>query len=133
MNKYGQTAVRAVQLLQAGMSEPEAAWKQAAKEMFPESEASRAKVCPKAAFLGLCSAGLINGVPRALEVSGTDGLNARYARNAVELLQSEPHWATEKAGEVWKEVMRRLGNAPSKRANGQMDVVLALWANGLIC
>lgn len=132
MNKYGLTAVRAVELLRAGLSEPESAWKQAAKQMFPESESSRAKACPKTTFLGLCSAGLIEGVPRASEISGDDGLNANYARDAVELLRSEPNWAMEKAGDVWKEVMRRLGNAPTKRANGQMDVVLALWAAGMI-
>ena len=132
MNKYGQSALRAVELLRTGMHTPESAWQQAVAEVFPDSEDSRTKSCPRGAFLGLCRAGLIEGVPHDPAARIDDGLNASYAREAIELLRSEPQWASKDAGSIWEQVMRRLGNAPSKRPNGQMDVVLALWADGLI-
>ena len=132
MNKYGQTALRAVELMHAGLRSPQTAWEHAAAQVFPDSASSRTKSCPKAAFLGLCTAGLIESLPRPMQNGGTDSVNARYACDAVELLRTEPNWAAEMASSIWKEVMRRLGADQTKRANGQMDVVLALWTSGLI-
>lgn len=132
MNKYGQTALRAVELMHAGLRSPQTAWEHAAAQMFPDSASSRSKSCPKVAFLGLCSAGLIDMLPGPTQVTGADSVNASYARDALELLRSEPNWAAETSSAIWKEVMRRLGADQTKRANGQMDVVLALWTNGLI-
>lgn len=132
MNKYGQTALRAVELMRSGLRSPQTAWEQAAAQIFPDSASSRIKSCPKAAFLGLCNAGLVDFLPWPTQISGTDSVNARYACDAVELLRAEPNWAAATSSAIWKEVMRRLGADQTKRANGQMDVVLALWTNGLI-
>ena len=132
VNKYAQSALRAVQLLRAGMHTPESVWQHAVAETFPDSEDSRMKSCPRGAFLGLCRAGLIEGVPHDPAAPVDEGLNAGYARCAVELLRSEPQWASKKAGEIWQQVMERVGTDPQKRSNAQMDVVLALWKAGVI-
>ena len=132
MNKYGQSALRAVELLRTGMHTPESAWQQAVAEVFPDSEDSRTKSCPRGAFLGLCRAGLIEGVPHDPTDPTDDGLNATYARFAVNLLQTEPRWASEKASKIWRHVMAGIGTDPHKRPNAQMEVVLALWTAGVI-
>ena len=38
-------------------SDPAQAWKSAADQVFPDSDSSRSKGCPKSAFLGLCEDG----------------------------------------------------------------------------
>ena len=63
MNKYGQVAVlAATNLIGKKNSDPAQAWKSAADQVFPDSDSSRSKGCPKSAFLGLCEDGLIKGL-----------------------------------------------------------------------
>ena len=65
MGKYGKTAVIAVNLLRENKtSDPIKAWELASYQVFPDSESSRSKSCPKNAFLGLCEDGQI----RAAEI-----------------------------------------------------------------
>lgn len=82
--------------------------------------------------MGLCRAGLVEGLPHNPTDPPDNGLNAAYARTAVNLLRAEPQWASKKADDIWKSVMARIGSDPNKRANAQMDIVLTLWTAGLI-
>jgi len=72
----------------------------------------RDKGCPKGAFLGLYSFDC--------------GLNASYAKHAIEILRANPtkHFT---ARELWNAI----GNQ-GKAHNQQMDVVLSLWSEGYI-
>jgi hypothetical protein len=83
------------------------------------------KGCPKNAFLGLCEAGVIKGIP-----AGKSGVphnrNGRYALAAYEILRSEPKLVNDKDA-LW----RRIPARTAEHENGQMDVVLALYKSGM--
>ena len=86
MSEYGETAVLAVQRLNTKEeSDPLDACKNAAKRIFPVSKDSQDKGCPKGAFLGLCSEGLIHGIERG--DYGTRSKNGDYAIRAVDILK----------------------------------------------
>lgn len=124
MSKYGQTAVMAAEMAQHG-TEPPVAWDDAAARVFPGSKSSREKGCPRCAFLGLASAGLINGVAAGRYTESKD--HQRYAVEAVEHLQQHPQLARQPTV-LWTAIT----NGISKRHNAQMDVVTALWNAGKI-
>lgn len=132
MSKYGDAAVQATLMVKTGACRsPVEAWDAAVRRAFPASEASRKKNCPKGAYLGLCEAGLVKGVGRGGYTRSSD--NKRYAIRAVELLQRNPERAADAdarsaAARLWLEVM----NGESKKSNGQMEVVLALWRADLV-
>ncbi len=126
MNKYGRAAVTAVTLYTSGnVSSPVAAWEIASSELFGAGTAAQKKACPRNAFLGLCAAGLVRGVPKGHYTSSQD--NKRYALEAVKVLQSAPTVTTD-AMRLWELVMR----GERKRHNSQMNVVIALWTSNLI-
>ncbi|WP_248548621.1 DUF6979 family protein [Paenibacillus odorifer] len=128
MNKYGLSAINAVQIYnKSGTNSPLDAWNQSTIELFGENTHNQKKGCPKNAFLGLCEEGLVRGVPKGNYTYRSDSLNKAYAVEAVELLRGNPLLANDKNG-LWKKVMRGV----KKQHNSQMDVVLALWGNGLI-
>jgi hypothetical protein len=126
MGKYGTAAVKAVALIAEKNYEPEAAWCEMAKEMFPNSVESQKKPCPRNTFLGLCEEGLIKGVPSGNYTRSKS--NKGYALAAVELLRKNPSLA-ENADVLWRETMKKTKNDESKTHNGQMDVVIALYNN----
>lgn len=131
MGKYGYAALRATELARRARSAPPDAWNVAVKELFSNSPSSQKKGCPKGAFLGLCEEGLIVGVPRGSYTRSDN--NKRYAVDAVELLRREPGLADASARDggamnLWLLVMRGEWKTP----NHQMEVVLALWNDGLI-
>ena len=112
MNKYAQTAIRAVEYIKAGFN-AEQAWEKASCEYFEKGSSSQKKGCPKGAFLGL--------------FSKNSGKNADYATKALEILREHPQHKYSKY-ELWKLVT----DGEVKAHNSQMDVVLALWNNNLI-
>jgi hypothetical protein len=123
MGKYGRAAIRAAELWRLGIAQsPQEAWDLAVVEVFP-TPSSQDKACPKGAFLGLCEAGLVDGIDAGSYTSSQD--NKRYAIDAVGKLRTTPSLAND-AGELWRKV------AGEKRPNSQMDVVIALWNAGLI-
>jgi hypothetical protein len=126
MANYGDAAVRAARLAQDQHLGPEDAWRRAAAVTFPNSVASQVKGCPKGAFLGLCEAGLVKGIPRGDYTRSQ--MNKQYAVNAVAALRRSPSLAQDRTA-LWKSA---LGSAAEKNHNGQMDVVVALWTSGLI-
>jgi hypothetical protein len=130
MGKYGAAALRARQLHEEGTSSIEGAWKRAADEVFPDAPESRKKGCPWGAFRGLCEAGLVRGVPATQSDDLMESANGTYAVTAAHLLAAEPALAADGPTKLWRRVLEELGLDPSKRHNGQMDVVLSLWTSG---
>lgn len=121
-NKYGLTALKSVQNYRDTYSIIEI-WSNSAKEIF-DTKSSQEKSCPKGTFLGLCEAGLIKGIPKGNYTKSIK--NKEYALKAVSILKANlKKIYTPK--ELWEKL--ELGD---KRSNSQMDVVLALWENGLI-
>ena len=88
--------------------------------VFPDSEASQKKGCPKDAFLGLCEAEIISGI--AGESYTRSVLNKGYALTAVELLKKYPT-LSDNEDALWQAVQGTNGKAH----NSQMDVVTTLW------
>jgi len=124
MRLYGKAAVCAVRYAQGTTKiAPKVAWSRAMAELS-ESESSCAKICPREAFLGLCAKGKIVGV------SGDKGFslgkNAGYALRAVELIESKLATGDD-AERLWVAVAGQ-----NKRHNGQMDVVVGLFSNGML-
>jgi len=122
-NKYGEAALIAARLDVPERVTAAERWDTAVRQLYPEKPYMQKKGAPKSVFLGLCGAGLVKGVPAA-EGAPTNR-NAHYGVKAVELLRAGTHrtvtalWAEVTSGE-------ELAHA------AQMDVVLALWKNGLI-
>jgi hypothetical protein len=67
---------------------------------------------------------LVKGIPKGNYTKSVK--NKKYALKAIEVLKQNTQ-ATFSPKELWEQL--ELGD---KRSNSQMDVVLALWENGLI-
>jgi len=106
-----------------GTESPKNAWKSA----FRESRGRDIdKTCPMNAFLGLCEAGAITGIPAGKYDASSPNPNGGYAIEALQLLQSDPMLAADKS-RLWG----RLSKKPETK-NSQMDVVVSLWNEGLL-
>jgi hypothetical protein len=94
------------------------------ENLYPTSPAARKQGCRRGAFLGLCDAGLVKGIPAGRYTASKD--NKAYSVRAAELLiEGTQSWST---SSLWKVA----SNDPEKTHNSQMDIVLALWKNDLI-
>lgn len=122
MNKYAQTAIKTVQNYNTSNSIIEF-YVRAAKDIF-ETKSAREKSCPKNTFLGLCEEGLVKGIPQGSYTKSVK--NKEYALKAAAILKQNTQ-TTFSPKELWEKL--ELGD---KRHNSQMNVVLALWKNGLI-
>jgi hypothetical protein len=92
--------------------------------LYPTSPVARRKGAPRGAFLGLCEEGLVKGIP-AGHYSATR-VNKDYAVRAAALLtEGTRSWSI---STLWQAVT----NNSEKTHNSQMDIVMALWKNGLI-
>lgn len=111
MNKYAQTAIRAAHYMQSGFNANNA-WEKASCEIFVPGSYSQKKGCPRKAFLGLF---------------GGSGKNAKYAQKALAYLKEHGMNGITTA-ELWKIAV----NGEAKIHNSQMEVVLALFREGLI-
>jgi hypothetical protein len=89
------------------------------------SAESRKKWCPKDAYLGLCEAGLIKGIPPGRYGAAKNSKNARYAIEAYRVLLGDPELARNKRA-LWARV-----NGPGTE-NNQMEVVVSLWNRKLL-
>ncbi|MDP3453191.1 MAG: hypothetical protein Q8R90_09575 [Bacteroidales bacterium] len=130
MGIYANAALSARELITTGIN-PVVAWDSAIRKYTP-SEYSKIEVCPKAAFLGLCEAGYIQGVNVGTYTKSVK--NKKYAIKAVEILRRDspiPVPNDYKKINLWRKVLNELHLKP-KSYNGQMDVVLALWNGGHI-
>jgi hypothetical protein len=121
-NRYGEAALIAAK----GPSgiQPSARWESALEKLYPTSPVARMKGGPRAAFLGLCEEGLVQGIPAGDYDASKD--NKSYAVRAAALLREGTQRWSKSA--LWQAVTDGSG----KNETGQIDVVLALWNNGLI-
>lgn len=125
MSKYNEVALSAARMLQnVDVKSPVEAWSKATKVVFPNRVDLQNKGCPKGAFVGLCNAGLLQGVPSGEYSSPTK--NGKYATDAIEILRENRFLATQPEL-LWKKVA---GN--TKSGNHQMDVVVGLWEANFI-
>ena len=121
MGKYGDVSLRTVGLIhQQSNLTPIEAWEQAVSEIFPQSESSRKKGCPKDAFLGLCQEGKVKNIPSSRYTNSKK--NKDYALKALSFLNNNPSLAQD-PDLLWHEVQ----NCVDKQHNQQMDVVIALF------
>ena len=120
-NQYGESAKEAALL----GGNPIESWQIVVNDIF-DSESAKTKGCPKNTFLGLCEAGLVKGIPKGNYTNSK--LNKEYGITAVTILKTTGI-ITKK--ELWQLVKKEL-LIEKKAHNSQMDVVIALWENGLI-
>ncbi len=123
-NRYGEGALMAARMETYGKAmTPGDRWAQAMKTLYPTSEKAQRKTAPKGAFLGLCEAGLVQGIPPGKYGATMD--NKNYAIAATALLAAGTH---KSVSALWAEVTQGDGT----EHQSQMDIVMALWKNGLI-
>ena len=127
-NRYGEAALLAVRMTTFGKApSPAERWAEAVRQVYPTTPIGQKKSGPRNAFVGLCEAGLVKGIAPGVAEPGTSGAtrNKAYAVQATELLRAGTHTTV---SQLWSAVSE--GDAGAHAS--QMDVVLALWKNGLI-
>jgi len=123
-NRYGEAALMAVRMEMYGKAyTPQERWQQAVEKLYPTTPIGQKKSGPRNAFLGLCEAGLVQGIPPGQY--SPSNKHKTYAVQAVELLRAGTHTSV---SQLWSAVSEE-DEAPH---GSQMDVVMALWKNGLI-
>jgi hypothetical protein len=123
-NRYGEAALVAARMETYGKAiTPAARWEQATAKLYPTSPAAQRKGGPRFAFLSLCEAGLVKGIP-AGQYAPSNKAKA-YTLRAVSLLSAGTH---KTVNALWAEVT----DGEDIAHNSQMDVVIALWKNDLI-
>ncbi len=123
-NRYGEAALMVARQGASADTNPASLWEDAMKKLYPTSPVAQKKGSPRGAFLGLCEEGLVKGIPAGHYKSSKE--NKDYAVRAVALLiEGKQSWST---STLWRAVT----DPQEKAHNSQMDVVLALWKNGLI-
>jgi hypothetical protein len=123
-NRYGEAALMAVRMETFGKAyTPEERWQDAVGKLYPTTPIGQKKSAPRNAFLGLCEEGLVKGIPRGQY--SPSNKHKGYAVKAVELLKAGTHTTVTT---LWSAVAEG-DEAPHA---SQMDVVMALWKNGLI-
>ncbi|QLG09490.1 hypothetical protein HLB42_00960 [Deinococcus sp. D7000] len=107
----------------------EEAWSAAVQILAEQgvgTASSRAKGCPRAAFIGLASHGFINGF--SARSPGPLNQNAQHALSAYRLYLSDPSLLNRKSD--WWQAVAAERQINRKRHNGVLDVVSALIENG---
>jgi hypothetical protein len=122
-NKFGEAALIAARLEVPAQVTASQRWDTAVRQLYPDKPYMQKKSAPKSAFLGLCEAGVVKGV--AVAEPGAENRNKEHAVKAVELLRAGTH---KTIPALWTAVAE--GDEAPHAA--QLDVVMALWKNGLI-
>ena len=127
MSQYGKAAILATQFYRDGKTtSPACAWEMAISQ-YTDSPNSRAKPCPRGAYLGLCEEGLIRDVPPG-KYQQAKSVEKEYAIAAVAALKQKSELA-DNVSRLWHVVMLMQNEDPNKSHDYQMDVVAALWKN----
>ena len=123
-NRYGEAALIAARMETYGKAiTPLTRWQQATEKLYPTSPKAQRKGGPRQAFLSLCEAGLVKGIPAGRYAP--ENKDKAYALRAAALLNSGTHRTVTT---LWAEVT----DGEDIIHNSQMDVVLALWKNDLL-
>src|SRR5260370_28180178 len=89
-NKYGEAALIAARMETYGKAlTPAARWDQATAKLYPTSPSAQRKGGPRFAFLSLCEAGLVKGIPSGQYAPSNK--DKAYALRAVALLNAGNH------------------------------------------
>lgn len=122
-NRYGEAALLAARMETYGKAiSAQERWDDAVKRVYPTTPVGQKKAGPRMAFVGLCEGGMVKGIEAGV---GAANGNKRYAVEAVRLLAAGTHSTV---SQLWSAVTEGKDVAHAS----QMDVVLALWKNGLI-
>ena len=123
-NRYGEAALIAAREAASPKISPAVRWESAMAKLYPTSPSARKKGCPRGAFLGLCEEGLVKDIPPGNYTASK--ANKAYAVRAAALLtEGTQSWSR---SALWQVVT----DDPEKAHNSQMDIVMALWKNGLL-
>jgi hypothetical protein len=93
-------------------------------QVYPTSPTARKKGATRGAFLGLCEEGLVKGIP-AGSYGATRDNKGHAVRAAHLLIAGTQSWSISQLWEAASE-------GSKKPHHGQMDIVMALWKNGLL-
>ena len=94
------------------------------EKLYATSPVAQQLASPRTAFLGLCEAGLVKGIPAGEYTDAKD--KKTYAARAVALLiEAARPWSR---SDLWQAVT----DGDGTKHSSQMDIVLALWKNDLI-
>jgi hypothetical protein len=125
MNQFAEAAKRAVKFyLEHTVASPDEAWQEAINGLSTSNNV-RKKSCPRNTFLGLCSDGIIKGIPSD-DYNDPNNFERFYARKAVEILRNNSSLA-DFPRKLWMEI----GNG-DKCYDSQMDIVGVLWKEGML-
>ena len=122
-NRYGEAAILTARAEAEYRSHPGDRWSEMVAKLYPTSPTAQRKGGPRQAFLSLCEAGLIKGIPAGQYAAPHRGKT--YATRAVSLLEAGTHTSI---NSLWAEVT----DGEDVPHASQMDVVMALWKNNLI-
>jgi hypothetical protein len=123
-NRYGEAALLAARAETYGKAiTPLERWNDATRKLYPTSASAQRKGGPRGAFLSLCEAGLVKGIPAGRYAPANR--DKGYATRAVSLLKAGTHTTV---NSLWAEVT----DGEDVPHSSQMDVVLALWKNDLV-
>lgn len=126
MSAYGDIALHAYALITHERMVPQKAWRAALIERYIEPSQLQNAIkhtCPKGAFLGLCSLGVIDGIHPGNYTKSKS--SSGYAAAALNLLRRDSRLVRDKFR------LNTLVYGP-RTPNDETEVVLALWENGLI-
>ena len=126
---YATVAIKAAKLAVEKNISPVEAWQRVVAQQYPHSPDMQKKACPRNAFLGLCSKGKVKGIPRRIYTKSK--LNKKYAQECLYILSLNKHELFYPS-ELWEMVLRSLNADKNKKHNSQMNVVNALWEEGLL-
>ncbi|NYF77756.1 DUF6979 family protein [Granulicella arctica] len=122
-NRYGEAAILTARAEAEYKSSPGDRWSEVVQRLYPTSPTAQRKSAPRHAFLSLCEAGLVKGIPAGQYAPSNK--DKGYALRAVSLLEAGTH---KTVNSLWAEVT----DGEDIPHVSQMDVVLALWKNNLI-
>lgn len=127
---FGNTAVCLTLMARQGKEIiSEKSWKSTI-EGFEGKDCYVNKPCPKNTYFGMCSKGLVKGIPKGNYLQN-ETVEVEYAKIAIKILK-ENEAESENPRDLWRKVMEEGGYDEEKNYDFQMDVVCALWNAGFI-
>ena len=129
-NGFGNSAIAVTLKVQKGESALSVETWQAEVKHFLNNDCYVEKRCPRNTYFGLCSEGLVKGIP-AGSFLNNPSVETEYAIIAVACLKKDNSY-TSKPRMLWKKVLKIGSFDSDKNYDFQMHVVCALWEFGLI-
>ena len=128
----GVSALRAYELALTGLG-PEEAWEATLRERYSAAKLKNQlrHTCPKWAFAALCHDGAVRGIASGGCPAAEQSRSAAFTLEALRHLRTAPSLAADK-----ESLKRRVFGSPRdegfRKPNDEVEVLLALWREGLI-